>query len=487
VYIQSAKMKAYPIYEWLFLLVFYFILIYSHGYVYGYEDQVDFMPYALHLQQKFLYTGDFYIECMKGQWNERWFIAHGLALIPQAAWPYLFLVLHLGSTIFLIQGMKKFCRHFLLPLWIQWAVVATTLILFYHRNLGGNELYYNMVSPSLLAKSMGIWSLWYSFKQNSRPASLWCIAATYIQPIVGVQVLLLGIIFLNKENRKLFLITTLLCIMPYILSLYFQLNGSGPTGLVEVMQLRNPHHFMPGHFGWLNFLLLTPVFLWGMAVASRINKPIFYSGLFIMTGCIFYMIFLKIFPELIIKTQWFKSTVWLKFFSFLMLAKWLTQPNSKFYKWIFARYGNILAFIFFVATLALVLHQSHTARYSFPWSALGKDQDLAVHSKSMSQPDEVFLVPADFTAFKYYSERPTWVDWKAIPHQSECLSLWAGRIKLAYGLELGYQGDLNSIYLKSNNFLRQLSPQAKADLKSQGVDFIVFRPEEKSEYKIEKL
>jgi len=488
VYIHHVNNRYNALLPLLLTILCYGVLLFAHGYVYGYEDQVDFMPYALHLQEKLWFTGDFYIRCIQGQVNERWFIAHALARVPEPVWPVMFLVVHFLAGTVLIQGLLKFCNYVSLALWAQWAVIVSCLILLYHRNLGGNELYYNMVTPSLLAKSAGIWALWFAIKQAKWRAIGCTVLATYIHPVAGVQVFLLCAILIGNQGRILFIFTSLCFILPYLLPLYFQL-GKGPEdiSLVGIMQLRNPHHFMPSHFGWFNILLLTPLYLISTALAFTLDRRLFYLMVFILVGCLIYMLLLTIKPELSYKTQWFKTTIWLKFFSVLILTKWLTQQHQTILINLSLRLRQIFVFIFFASVLVMAVRQSRFAPYSFPGSTASDDQLTARKAGSISQPGDVFLVPADFTAFKFFSRRPTWVDWKAIPHQSMCLSVWAEKIKLAYGLETGYQGNLNTVYSQSNRFLRTLSPDAKKNLKALGVVYILFRPENSQGYKIEKL
>lgn len=475
--------------KWIFLISIYIALLFAHGYVFGTQDQMDFLPYALHLQQKALFAGDFYIDCMVGQVNERWVLAHLFALVPEKIWPYFTLLLHAICSLILIRGLKKFCEHFLLPIWIQWAVLGSTLILFYHRHLGGNELYYNMVTPSLVAKCMGIWSLWFAFRQSKTTAAIWCIAATYIHPIVGIQILMLDFILIKKKGIQYFLLPTILGVLPYLGPLFIQLNDFQIPGhgLVEIMQLRNPHHFMPSHFGWINIFLLIPVSILGLIAAYRIDRSIFYLCGGIILGCLIYIFLLPIYPELSYKTQWFKSTIWLKFFVLLMLGKWVWDSKvpmlNKFI------HGNtlMLSVITKIVILTWAFRQHHSAGFNFPWSKPNYDQTVSLKAKNLSQPGDVFIVPPDFTAFKWYAQRPTWVDWKAIPHQSKCLSNWIDRIKLIYGLDTGYQGDLHTIYQKANTALQSLSQENKAYLKSQGVKFLIFKPDNDIEYLIEKL
>lgn len=483
-YIQRVKFLTGLPGKYLPYLALYFLLLLAHGYQYGSGDQSDFMPYAMHLWNPELYGVDFYVSCLKDGFNERWLIAKLLSLGNPSIWPVLFLFIHFLASSILFAGLIKFCGHFLSSTPMQWLILTGLLIPLYHIHLGGNELYYNMVCPSLLSKAAGIWCLWFCFRQNGLKAALCAIVATWMHPVAGFQVFLLGLALLPFAQWGRYLALTLIAVSPYLFILLKNLSGS--TGkLSEIMALRNAHHFYPAYFGLKNALILLPIFFAGMVVAFRKERKIFSLGLLVMLGCGVYLFVLGQRPDLSIKSQWFKTTIWLEFFSLLMVGAWLSEitflQNRK------SRLIKPLLFLLYFLLFIAAFYRARLAQWYFPWSPPNEDVRTAIAAKAASLPEDLFIVPAGYTSFKFFSERPSWVDWKAIPHRSDCLEEWAGRVKTAFGLNTGYQGNLAEIDRISNAHLATLDQASREVLKTAGVKFILFRPEGQSAYQMMKL
>lgn len=470
---------------------FYAMLILVHGYAFGSNDQMDFMPYARHIQDASLYPNDFYINCIGSRFNERWFLANSIALIPAVWWPIFFLVLHAVSTILLVRGLIQWARLYFQSVWLQWLCVFIPLILLYNRNLGGNELYYNMVCASLLAKSIAIWALYHAYKSNLTKTILLTVLATYLHPIVGAQVFILAFILITMPQKTRYTIYVALLIIPYLYVLFNDLDHTiSGREFVHIMYLRNAHHFFPGSFGMINYMILLPFGILGTKGLYTPDRRIFYICIAIIVGCLVYSIGMELFPKLTIISQWFKTTIWLKFFCTIGLIHLLTN-----FQGIKIDQYHIYRLKYVVLTLITLLVSYKTYRnfaridseYQLPFSQPGYDIQAAFKAKIISTGNDIFLVPPDFTSFKYYSERSTYADWKAIPHNGNCLLEWRKRIYLSYGLTTTDRTSLNHIYARGNDYLSGLMPDQKTILRSQGVTYIVFRPKGKKEYSIEKL
>lgn len=483
-YIQRVKFLTGVTGKYLPYLALYFILLVAHGYQYGSGDQSDFMPYAMHLRNPDLYRGDFYISCLMDHFNERWLIAKLLSLSNPSGWPVLFLMIHFLSTTILFGGLLKFCAHFLSKTWMQWLILSGLFILLYHIHLGGNELYYNMVCPSLLSKAAGIWCLWFCFRQDVLKAAICAIGATWLHPVAGFQVFILGLAFLPSAQWARYIVITLVPVAPYLFILLKNLTGSTGT-LPENMALRNAHHFYPAYFGLKNALILLPLFFAGMGVAYRIDRRIFRLGLWVILGCVGYLVALGPNPDLSIKSQWFKSTIWLEFFSLLMIGSWLS--NFTPVQDIINRLGKPFIFLLYFMIVIAAFYRARLAHWYFPWSPPNENVRTALAAKAESQPGDLFIVPAGYTSFKFFSERPSWLDWKAIPHRSDCLKEWARRTEMAFGLTTGYRGNMEEIDRFTNAHLANLDQESREILKAAGVKYILFRPEGQSAYRMMKL
>ncbi|MEP7323675.1 MAG: DUF6798 domain-containing protein [Saprospiraceae bacterium] len=451
---------------------------------------MDFMPYAKHLQDSSLYTHDFYIQCLGSRFNERWLIAHVISMFPNVIWPVLFLIIHCFFTLLLIGGLKKWTELFIKPEWAQWTCLFLCLVVLYHRNLGGNELYYNMVCASLLAKSIGIWALYFAFKSDWLKAVLLTVLSTYIHPIVGVQILILSFVLIPSKDKIKYLLFSALGISPYVWLLFTDLNNSIPSSeLVNIMKLRNAHHFFPASFGILNYCLLIPLFLYGTYIFYKLNVQVFYLMMLTILGCIGYSLGMLILPQYMIMTQWFKATIWLKFFSITGIV-WMIISFANKIQLSYRLKPQIILYTIGILFVSFKFYKNTNyaeSLYQFPWVNNSNEITTALKAKNLSSSDAVFIVPADFTAFKYYSERSTYVDWKAIPHNGQCLVAWSDRIFKAYGIRDSEVASLTDIYSQSNLYLSTIQSDQKAKLKSEGVDYLIFKDPLNHEYVIEVL
>jgi hypothetical protein len=348
-----------------------------------------------------------------------------------------------------------------------------------------------MVCASLLAKSTAIWALYYSYQSRLVYAITLTAFSTYVHPIVGAQIFVLSFIFISFPQKLKFTIYTLLLITPYLYALFDDLSQTIPSvEFVQIMYLRNAHHFFPGTFGVINYLILVPFFLAGIYGLHSLDRRIFRVSAAIIIGCLVYTTGMLLLPKYTIMSQWFKSTIWLKFFCTLGVLHFITHIQV-----LKPTYLSLISvkLVLILCCTSIVLYKIFKNKdniesvYQLPGAQKGPEIQAALQAKTVSNQNDVFLVPPDYTSFKYFSERSTYVDWKAIPHNGFCLREWMSRIKQSYGLSSTDRTSLSKIYLQANNYLSGLSSLQKADLKSAGVSYILYRPDAGKEYFMEKL
>ena len=165
------------------------------GYQFGFSDHAEILPLTLHLENKELYPNDLYIQTITHiNPHERWLFGHFLALLPGSL-AIKFFFLYILFTYLLVLGANKLF-YYLSSSWSS-SMIAILIIIgpLDGINTGGNELFYNYLVPSLVAKSISIWG-WYFFV-NDKPQALvsyllWALAA-YAQPLAGTQCFLLAV------------------------------------------------------------------------------------------------------------------------------------------------------------------------------------------------------------------------------------------------------------------------------------------------------
>ncbi len=442
-------MKGFLKIPWLDLLtaiVLYTTVLVYQGYQYGQSDQSQILPCLYAQDHPGTYADDQYVSSyLKAKVNERT-VFHFLFRHLGYQHPWIVFIWHiiLGSSLLLawLKITSLGIRH----KGYQYVAVASIFIIGYHTSVGSNELYYNMVIPSLAAKAIGSWAIYYWLKQKY----IWWIAllaiAGFLQPLVGLQLFLLTflatiIYYLHHRKTKE---------IPWkILSLYFlftipwiyllsQHNGgtTQPDRFMDIMEFRLAHHFFPGSFGWIHLMVFVVFALFTIRFYKQRLK---WFMLTIVLGCIAYTIGVEVYGQpLALYTQWWKTTIWLEAFAFIAAAVTLEKSWSS--PKLFTKYSMVIPFVILilVSTYRLSGWFGEKPEYMLPWTTVKSDAvDISEKAAALTPENAVFIVPVDFTAFRWYAKRSMYVDYKALFHQEEFLLEWSKRIEniYAYGLK----------------------------------------------------
>ena len=311
---------------YLSAVILYISVIASHGYIYGHQDMMEIVPYVKFLLDPDLYTQDFYVQQISQHVpNER---IGFVTLLSWFGWPnpWVYWILHGIISMVLICGMLKVAFHYLSDAWLSFLTVLFCLTLLYHINLGGNELYYNALIPSLLAKSTGIWSL-YLFLSNKKAVSLLLLfPILFIQPLVGLQlfILLVGSWVLDRKKailaNKTILSATCFFALCAGVWIFFLRQGAmvPPEAYFDIIQFRLSHHFIPSAFGVRNYAIIVPLVCLGWLFFVMKKDTLRHFFLIAILGAVLYAFGAQVLmDEMIISSQWFKTTIWLEFLSII--------------------------------------------------------------------------------------------------------------------------------------------------------------------------
>lgn len=451
---QSTKKSEY-LTTFLFSIFCFTALIIKWGYEFGRGDQVEILPYSMILHGNTILQNDFFYQSIINIFpNERWFLALLLSYFGKQTELIVF-ILHCTSTLLLIIGLEKV--GFILiknRLFTRLSIFLTLIIFYYYYNLGGNELYYNNLQGSTLAKSIGIWGIYCMLKEKYALSSFLFFFSLLFQPLVGfqLQLCLILVYFFNSNNKKF-----KLTLSHYILSLslflcflyigviqfaYYTANQGFPnTDFSQIIfRFRNGHHYMPNQFqmnGWIliSICFITSIyFFW----KNKIIKTWLLASLVII---IFYLIGLYFNITPIISIQAFKLTIWIKYFGILscigVLLRWfkiLTKLED---------YNNFQSVVYFGGIIICLIFINFAPSNLFPDNRLydfgnqTKTDDaikISMLAKKETQTNALFIVPSNFTEITYYGQRSCYVSDKANPKYPKAASEWAKRIQLIYGL-----------------------------------------------------
>jgi hypothetical protein len=303
-----------------------------------------------------------------------------------------------------------------------------------------------MVIPSLAAKAIGSWAIYYWLKQKyARWIGLLTIAGL-LQPLVGLQLFILTFLakiihsLVQRKTKEIpwkTLSLYFLCTIPWIYLLSVNNGGtSQPDRFMDIMEFRLAHHFFPESFGILHLIFFSAISVFTIRFYKQRLK---WFMLIIVLGCIAYTIGVEIYRQPIaLYTQWWKTTIWLEAFAFVAVAVTLEKswPTPK----IFTQYAMFIPIVLLLLVGAYRLSGwfGEKPEYMVPWSASKSDAvDISERAAALTPENAVFIVPVDFTAFRWYAKRSLYVDYKALFHQEEFLLEWSDRIEniYAYGLK----------------------------------------------------
>lgn len=430
-------------------VILYVVLLLAHGYVFGHQDLIEITGYLNYLDDPTLYSKDFYLQNITARIpNERWMFVEVLDFFNIRS-PWSFLVAHFVVAVAMLTGLILIAQHLIKHQLFAFLAVFATTVVFYKINLGGNEIYYNTLTSSLVSKAIATWSIFFLLKNKPTTAILMLIPTSFIHPLVGIQLFLIfsGILSVQQiktgkflaELRKLWSIPAYLLtagIWLYFLQQQFSEGNLSDATFFEIISFRLAHHFIPATFGLDNYLMLTPVIIFAWIYFWKKNDTLFWFFNVSILGLIVYTIGVEILNDsLFLSTQWFKTTIWLKYFSMIAVC-WLVFDLFNKYAPKLIRPLTITfvaALAGFTALLLWKLPDRHISSFDMPWKSNYNDEiAIARLAQRVTPEDALFVTPAYFTHLKYYGKRSTYVDYKAMVHHKTILPEWYRRVQEIY-------------------------------------------------------
>ena len=429
-----AKLTNYQIYGSVLLFCILYIVFW--GYEGSGNDLIEIVPVLKKMRHPDLYPSDFYIGFNESLFlHERSFLNNFLYLIG-ADQPILLFIAYFICLYAFILGLTKLLEVLGLTNNAINFVILLVLFIAPYTSVGANELFYNMPVGSCFAKTLAVWSLVFYFRQNIIIAFLLLAIATFFQVLVGFQIfLLIGTIsfieiFKSKriESRKILAGIIVFCILsfPYLVSLVFarvKLHSHG-SGLFDLLEFRIGHHFLIQYTLLQHVIIFLFLFLSGIILWYKVNRNIF--KIYLLQGAIMliYIVGTTLLKsEIMLQMQWFKTTIWIELFSIIALVLYGEKKLNKFSSR-FIRYVN---YVLLVVILSVSLFKQCNRKDIFK-----EEQVLADWARNNTEIKSLFVLPPDFTHFKTWSERSSWVDFKAISHQIAYLFPWYDRINRIY-------------------------------------------------------
>ena len=494
-------MKAQINHYWA-LGCFYVALLFFRGYLFGGSDHVDLLSYTRYLMQPDAYPHDFFVQQLAEHTpNERTALAWLLAQTGSAL-EWVCFGLHAAATLALLAALYRLAGVCIQRSVLKWAALFILFFPLSFFSLGGNDVYYNLLINSSLAKALGAWAFWCALQRQWAGWAALCAVAAVLHPVAGGQVFLLsaaGSIAAGwsggiRALRGFGVAATavLAVVAPYGWWLFSQYNRAqiAPDLLYEMMDFRLAHHFIPARMGSINYGLLVPLFTVGVLFFWQKNR--FILGVFagsLLPLLVYIAVTEGLHSPALFATQWFKTTIWIKFFSVVavvsFMERFLTQKEIfQLQHWHFWEKKHRFAEnagLFLVAGSLLALMYTHPhglvgkRAYQLPFSTWKNDPevDIAQQAAQLTPPDAVFVQPGSVSAFKYFSQRSSYVDIKAVVHHQAGMAAWYERVGKVYGLHHANRDFGQSLSAQSDAAFGQLTTRDFLALRPLGVTHIL--------------
>lgn len=462
-------------------IILYCTVIIYQGYQYGQSDQSQILPVLYAQDHPGAYENDHYVQAyLNGGINERT-IFHALFRHMGYGNAWMVFFWHAAFSVLLFLAWISIATLFIKNKALQWLAIALIFTIGFHTSTGSNELYYNQFIPSLVAKALASWGLYYWLKEKYNGWVLLLLLSTIMQPLVGLQLFILTClsIFIERfliHNLKPLpwkqILVYILLAAPWIYLLAVNNGGQEDTAaFIDIMEFRLSHHFFGTSFG-LKHLFLGLIFF--TIVILYYKKRLRWMFVITAIGCIVYEIGVEVFRSpLVIYTQWWKTTIWVEAFAFIAMVSLMEKR--------FNLHLPVQKYLYAIPLLFLLL----TGIYRFSgirgervmMDPLSKnysdDADISRKANQLTPDNSVFIIPPELSAFRWYSKRSSFVDYKALFHQEDFLLEWYSRIKSIYEYDLAQKNSGISITERSKEIFGNPDPERIEKWKSLGITHYV--------------
>ncbi len=469
-------------------LLLHIILTAFLGYRFGDQDMTETLSYALYLRDISLYPKDLYIQAVGTSWlNER--LPFTLILYPftnNLEWACF--IIHLVSSLLFLLGLIRIARRYLATeLWVV-LFTLTSILLLYHINLGGNEAWYNYFVPSQAAKCIAIWSIVYFLEQKYDRAFLVLIPATLMQPVVGIQLVLLFTCvlgwskFINPARENIpwkglavYMLTAGLWLATVFIHHLITDSSVTSRQFYDIMESRLAHHFFPSYYPITSWVLLIPLFILAATIWRKIEYRLHVLFAFSLVGMAMYVFLIEVLElSYFLSVQWFKITVWLKPLSILAVFAW-SEKRVKIprIKLVTALAISALLFVS-LAELGGWVNLVKGKPYFFPFTNYYTDEmTIALEARERLDPEACLLIPPTVTGMRFFSKRSLFIDYKSNIHSKEYMAESYRRRQALYGMDLDLRKAGKNMVFVGNDYYHNLSAEEFQMFRSDGATHVM--------------
>jgi len=376
---------------------------------------------------------------------------------------------------------------------MAWLAVMTALVPLNDFALGNVELYSECFQASGLAVAIVVWAINLFLGKKYFGASVLLSAATFIQLLEGLDVMLVlsAVLFIAAVRNEVLVKTFLQFVAvygftagSYLVLVFMQKNVAADVSNEELFKIlfefRHPHHFIFSAFPKTKMLVFFFLTLLAIPFFSLRSKSIFQFLLIGLAGVIVYAFAVDSLHNVFIGNfQFYKVTQWMKFLGVVAifgLAEELFKsvanrlPRFKFEKTALMATGSICWFV------VICCHQNLPHKVPFQLFEMKEEDDLISICRGIeekTQRDAVFIQPFENTELKFYAKRSSYVEFKANVRNKIFVKEWERRLNLVYGVSSNEANNGFALQQEADTFFYSLNKQQIEVLKKEGVTHLL--------------
>ena len=480
----------------LFALFIWAVLLMCTGYCFGDGDQIEILPLVKKLHQTELYKNDLFITENTGNvFNERFAIVHLLSLF----YPYLeisCLLLHLLCTVALVLAFVKINESLISKRGLNYLAVFAGLILLLNHSPGSTGFTPPLLDASTIAYPLAAWAVLMATRKQYYWVAVLLLLATFFYPLAGfcIGILVWGSVFIqlyldkNKTESSKIIIPAILFLVPAII--YIFILGRDNTGVLSSEQyyniffrLRDPHHILPQAFSVIDLFILAVLMWFGIKYFRRQSAFFYYFLLLQLVGFILYVIAVMGFHSVTIgNSHWFSTSAWAAMFCVMALFAYADKKvssdwNTMHVRWLFGTVFSVTGIIILFMPGRFPFHKP----CEFNRGIYQNEEILLAETIRESDLNGTFILPFRMTAFKYYAEQSSYVDFKACAGNKKFIKTWYERIHRAYGLD-GNSIAGFSMADKADNYYEHMPDDSLKLMANDGLNYMITMQEQHSKY-----